>query len=567
MLQDTLNPPHGGRLVNCVAEPRRAAAIEEQSRDWPSWDLTWRQLCDLELLLSGGFSPLTGFMRKTEYESVCQRMRLADGTLWPVPITLDVPEALASTLSPGTFLALRDGEGVMLAALRVEESWRPDRVAEAEAVFGTTNREHPGVAELLDRTHPVVLGGTIEGLRLPIHYDFPRLRHTPAALREEFARRGWTRVVAFPTLTPMHRAQHELTLRIAREANANVLVQPIVGMTRPDERDHYARVRCYQAAIAAYPANVAMLSLLPLARRIGSPREALWHALIGKNYGCTHVLVGGDRSGPTDATRTTDDLLRVPQEELGIRPVPFRTMVYVAGEERYYPADEVPSGAHGLELSDTELRRRIGTGEEIPPWFTFPGVVRELRRAHPPRAAQGFTVFFTGLSGSGKSTIANALLVKLLEQGGRPVTLLDGDLVRKHLSSELGFTKEHRDINVRRIGYVASEITKNGGVAICAPIAPYDAVRKDVRRMIEAEGGFVLVYVATPLDECERRDRKGLYAKARAGILQQFTGVSDPYEVPEDASLAIETESCTPEEAADRVVAYLIGQGYLAANP
>jgi len=570
MLQDTINTPHGGTLVNPVVEPARAAELKADSQAWPSWDLTARQLCDLELILNGGFSPLGGYMGRADCETVCSRMRLVDGTLWPMPITLDVPEAFAGTLQQGAYVALRDPEGVMLAVLHVEDIWTPDRDAEAAAVFGTTNREHPGVAALLDRTHPVYVGGRLEGLHLPVHYDYKNLRLTPAELRDRFARQGWTRVVAFQTRNPMHRAHQELTLRAAREVGAKLLIHPVVGMTKPGDVDHYTRVRCYQALMTSYPADTATLALLPLAMRMGGPREAVWHAIIRKNYGCTHFIVGRDHAGPgKDSSGTpfygpydAQELLRQHERELEMVMVPFRNMVYVADLDRYFPEDEVPEGANVLDLSGTEQRRLLQSGAEIPSWFTFPAVVEELRATHPPRSAQGFTVFFTGLSGSGKSTIANALLVKMLEKGGRPVTLLDGDLVRKHLSSELGFSKEHRDINIRRIGYVASEITKNGGIAICAPIAPYDAVRKEVRQMIEPLGGFVLVHVATTLEECERRDRKGLYAKARAGILKQFTGISDPYEEPADAALVLQTNG-TPEQAADEVLAYLERERYL----
>jgi sulfate adenylyltransferase len=571
MLQDTINAPHGGLLVNLLVDADRRKALQQESKHFPSWDLTPRQVCDLELLMNGGFSPLTGFMGRQDYESVCNTMRLADGTLWPMPITLDVPEAFAQTLTPGTSVALRDAEGVMLAVLHVEDVWAPDRLVEVQAVYGTTNKEHPGVAAILDRSHPWLVGGRIEGLQLPTYYDYHELRLTPAQLREEFAKAGWTRVVAFQTRNPMHRAHQELTLRAAKEVGAKLLVHPVVGMTKPGDVDHYTRVRCYKALMPTYPANTAKLALLPLAMRMGGPREAVWHAIIRKNYGCTHFIVGRDHAGPGKDSSgkpfygpyDAQELLRKHEQELDMVMVPFRNMVYVQDVDKYFPEDEVPAGAKVLDLSGTEQRRRLQTGAEIPSWFTFPEVVKVLRETHPPRSQQGFTVFFTGLSGSGKSTIANALLVKLLEMGGRPVSMLDGDHVRKHLSSELGFSKEHRDLNIRRIGYVASEITKNGGIAICAPIAPYDAIRGDVRQMIEPHGGFVLVYVATSLEECERRDRKGLYAKARAGILKQFTGISDPYEEPKDASIVIQTEQATPEEAAEQVIEYLRNEGYL----
>jgi sulfate adenylyltransferase len=562
--------PHGGTLAELIVSPDRVAEIQAQSRDWPSWDLAARQLCDLELLLSGGFSPLRGFMGRRDYESVCASMRLASGHLWPIPVVLDLPEAVAKTVGAGATLALRDTEGVMLAALHVEEVWQPDRTAEAQAVYGTTNREHPGVAAVLDRTHPFYVGGRIEGVTMPTHYDFRHLRLTPRELRAEFSRLGWHRVVAFQTRNPMHRAHFELTRRAAKEAGANLLIHPSVGMTKPGDLDHYTRGRCYQSLLHHYPQDSAKLAFLPLAMRMGGPRECLWHAIIRKNHGCTHFIVGRDHAGPgSDSSGKpfygpydAQEALSSHAEELGISMVPFRMMVYLEESDTYVPEDEV-KGRKSLNISGTELRKRLMEGRDIPSWFTFPEVVKELRRTHPPRNEQGFTVFFTGLSGAGKSTIANGLLVKLLEVGGRPVTLLDGDAVRKHLSSELGFSREHRNLNIQRIGYVASEITKNGGIAICAPIAPYDAVRKSVREMIQPLGGFVLVHVATPLDICEARDRKGMYAKARAGIIKEFTGISDPYEPPHDAEVVIDTSIMSPAEAAHEIILYLEQQGWL----
>ncbi len=573
LVPDHLITPHGGTLVSLFADGRLEAELKAKSLEWPSHALTPRQLCDLELLLSGGFSPLTGFMKRTTCERVCTEMRLddADGTVWSVPITLDVSEELAKSLKPGTRLALRDAEGVMVAALTVEEFWLADRELEAEAVFGSTNREHPGVAYLLDQTRPFYVGGSVTGVQPVTHYDYKLLRHSPAELRAEFTKLGWTKIVAFQTRNPMHRAHQELTLRAAKEVEANLLIHPVVGLTKPGDVDHYTRVRCYQALLHRYPRETVMLSLLPLAMRMAGPREAVWHAIIRKNYGCTHLIVGRDHAGPgSDSSGTpfygpydAQDLLRQHEAELGVTMVPFKMMVYVEELDSYMPVDEVAGDKCTLALSGTELRTRLADGKEIPEWFTFTDVAHELRRRHPPRHRQGFTVFFTGLSGSGKSTIANALLVKFLEMGGRPVTLLDGDLVRKHLSSELGFSKEHRDINIRRIGYVASEITKNGGIAVCAPIAPYDAVRKDVRAMVQSLGGFMLVHVATPIEVCEQRDRKGLYAKARAGIIKEFTGISDPYEEPADADLVIDTTMLTSKEAAQQIVLYLKKYGYV----
>ncbi|MGH8897792.1 MAG: bifunctional sulfate adenylyltransferase/adenylylsulfate kinase [Egibacteraceae bacterium] len=573
-MADHLITPYGGTLVDLLVDQGRAAELKAASRDWLSWDLTPRQICDLELLLSGGFSPLRGFMGRADYESVCAEMRLADGTVWPIPIALDVPEGVARSLEPAGMLALRDPEGMMLAAFHVDERYQPDRQAEAQAVYGTTDLAHPGVAYLLQRTNPWYLSGRLEGLSLPMHYDYRRLRPIPAELRAQFTQAGWRRVVAFQTRNPMHRAHHELTLRATKDVGANLLVHPVVGMTKPGDVDHHTRVRCYQALLTHYPRNTALLSLLPLAMRMGGPREAVWHAIIRRNYGCTHLIVGRDHAGPgKDSTGRpfygpydAQQLLRKHSDEVGVEIVPFRMMVYLADRDTYIPDDEVPAGARALSISGTELRQRLAEGRDLPTWFTFPEVAEQLRTTYPPRVRQGFTVFFTGLSGAGKSTIANVLLVKLLEMGGRPVTLLDGDLVRKHLSSELGFSREHRDINIRRIGWVASEITKNGGIALCAPIAPYEATRRDVREQISACGGFVLVHIATPLEICEQRDRKGLYAKARQGLIPEFTGISDPYEEPVDAELVIDATTLLPEEAAQEIILYLERQGYIGPN-
>ena len=569
-----LIPPHGGELVDLVAQPEIANQLKAHSREWPSWDLSARQLCDLELLLSGGFSPLRGFMNRADYESVCHDMKLASGLLWPVPITLDITEEIAKTLKPGSSkVALRDPEGVMLAVLHVEDVWQPDRNAEAKAVFNSTSKAHPGADYTINKSNPWYAGGRLQGTQAPSHYDFRSLRLTPAELRAEFARLGWRRIVAFQTRNPMHRAHQELTFRAAKQVEASLLIHPVVGMTKPGDVDYFTRVRCYQLLTAKYPSGTVKLSLLPLAMRMGGPREAIWHALIRKNHGCSHLIVGRDHAGPGKDTDgkpfygpyEAQEVFKKHEAEIGVTMVPFNMMVYLEDQDKYFPTDEVPKGARVLDISGTELRQRLNEGRDIPSWFTYPEVVQELRRSYPPRHKQGVTIFFTGLSGSGKSTIANVLLTKFLETGGRPVTLLDGDLVRKNLSSELGFSKEHRDINIRRIGYVASEITKNGGIAICAPIAPYDATRKYVRSLIDPVGGFILVHVSTSVEVCEQRDRKGLYAKARAGILKEFTGISDPYEEPKDAEVVINTADLTPEEAAQEIILHLEREGFFGA--
>jgi len=561
-----LVPPHGGELINLIVDPEKAAELKTQSRDFPSWDLTARHIRDLELLLNGGFSPLRGFMNQADYESVCHNMKLTSGVLWPMPITLDVTESFAKTLKPGSSkIALRDAEGVMLAVLHVEDVWQPDRRAEAKTVFNSTSPLHPGVNYLLNKENPWYVGGRIEGLQPPAHYDFKDLRLSPAELRVEFARLGWRRVVAFQTRNPMHRAHVELTLRAAKQVEANLLIHPAVGVTKLGDVDYFTRVRCYQLLLAKYPHGTAKLSLLPLAMRMGGPRSAIWHALIRKNHGCTHFIVGRDHAGPGKDSDgrpfygpyDAQELFKKHEADIGVTMVPFNMMVYVEDEDKYFPENEIPNGKHVLHLSGTELRQRLNEGRDVPAWFTYPEVVQELRRSFPPRHKQGFTVFFTGLSGAGKSTIASVLVTKFLEVGGRPVTLLDGDLVRKHLSSELGFSREHRDLNIHRIGYVASEITKNGGIAICAPIAPYDSTRKHVRAMIEPVGGFIMVHLSTSVDVCEERDRKGLYAKAHSGEITEFTGVSDPYEAPVDAELTVHTEGRTPAESAQLVLAKL----------
>lgn len=563
---------HGGELIDLLVSDAQRQALKDQAGRLPSLILNERQLCDLELLLNGGFSPLTGFMRQADYERVCREMRLSDGTLWPMPVTLDVTPAFAADLNEGDQITLRDSEGLALAIMTIESNWQPDRNAEAEQVFGTSDSEHPAVDYLLNSANPVYLGGALQGLQLPHHYDCRHLRHTPASLRALFQQLGWRRIVAFQTRNPMHRAHQELTFAAAKQAEANLLIHPVVGMTKPGDVDYLTRVRCYEKVLKRYPEDTTQLSLLPLAMRMGGPREALWHAIIRKNYGCTHMIVGRDHAGPGDDSNgqpfydpfAAQEMLRQHQDEIGIEMVPFKMMVYVQDRAEYITADEVQEGEKVLNLSGTELRRRLYEGLDIPDWFTFPEVVEELQKSYPPRARQGFTIFFTGLSGAGKSTIANALLIKLREIGNRPVTLLDGDIVRTHLSSELGFSREHRDINVRRIGFVASEITKNGGVAICAPIAPYSHTRRQVRDMIEPLGGFLETHVSTSLEVCEERDRKGLYAKARRGEIKEFTGISDPYEEPENPELVLDTQNLSPEESVQKILIELECMGLLA---
>jgi len=564
--------PHGGKLKELYLNESAAEQEQVNAGEYPSWDLTERQLCDLDLLTNGAFSPLEGFLTKAQYDCVCKDMRLPDGVLWPIPICLDVSEDFAKTVVVGKRIALLDPEGVLLATMAVEDIYRPNKTIEAQQVFGTEDDAHPAVAYLMHTAGPVYLGGRIYGIEPQTHYDFKLLRDAPSELRGRFRKLGWRRIVAFHTNSPLHRASQELTFRAAKEVQANLLIQPVVGLTKPDDINHFTRVRCYEHVLAEYPDQTTYLSLLNLATRLAGPREALWHAIVRKNYGCTHFIVATDHAspgndkngqpfyGPYDAQKLYQTL----EAEMDITMVPFRKMVYLENKAQYVPESETKPDDNVLSISDDEFNRRLNEGLDIPDWFSYPKVVNELRRTQPQKSKQGFTVFFTGLSGSGKSTVANALMVKLLEDGRRPVTLLDGDRVRKHLSSELTFSKEHRDLNIERIGFVASEITKNGGIAICAPIAPYASTRRKVRDMIEPNGGYLEVHVSTSLEECERRDRKGLYKLAREGKIKEFTGISDPYEAPENPEARIDTEELSPDLAAHRIVLKLENMGYIS---
>ncbi|WP_266168187.1 bifunctional sulfate adenylyltransferase/adenylylsulfate kinase [Dyella subtropica] len=568
---ELLIPPHGGTLKELYLSPAEAEVLKQHSASLLALDLNTRQLCDLELLLNGAFSPLEGFLTERDYQGVVEELRLVDGTLWPIPIALDVSEDFAAQLTAGREIALRDTQGVPLAVLEVQDIYRPDLEHEARQVFGTLDRAHPGVAELLERTQPVYLGGRLRGIQPPVHYDFAELRDTPRYLRQWFEDNGWSRIVAFQTRNPMHRAHRELTLRAAQKVGAKLLIQPSVGRTKPGDVDHYTRVRCYRALLPQYPADSAKLSLLPLAMRMGGPREAVWHAIIRKNYGASHFIVGRDHAGPGNDSNgkpfygpfEAQQLLERYQDELGIQVVPFPAMVYAANRDTYVPSTEVAADDDVRDISGTQLRRHLHEGSEIPSWFSFPEVVRILRERHPAQAPKGFALFFTGLSGAGKSTIAQALVSQLLEHTSRAVTVLDGDEVRRHLSRGLGFSREDRAANVTRIGYVASEIVRHGGIAVCAPIAPYADARAEARNLVEAHGDFIEIHVATALEVCEARDRKGLYAQARAGKIAHFTGISDPYEVPEQPELRVDGNGAAPGVLAQHILGLLRDRGLL----
>lgn len=533
--------------------------------------LTKRQTCDLELIMNEGFKPLTGFLTQQDYDNVVHNMRLADGTLWPMPIVLDVQEKIAQQLITGSQLLLKSEEGHRLAILHVRDIWKPNKVEEAQCVYGTTNTDHPGVHYLLHDTKDYYVGGTIEKIALPKYHDFVELRKTPQELKEYFKEKGITKVVAFQTRNPMHRAHVELTTRAMQEIGGHLLLHPAVGLTKPGDVDHFTRVKCYKKLLNYYPQDSVTLSLLPISMRMAGPREAVWHALIRKNYGATHFIVGRDHAGPGKDRNGRDfygpydaqNLVKQYEKEIGVTVIPFNQMVYIEQLKTYVPDNEIPQGTNVLNISGTQFRKMLNDGTEIPSWFSYTEIVEELRKVYRKKSEQGCTIFFTGLSGAGKSTLANALAIKLTELQHRPITILDGDIIRQHLSSELGFSKEHRSINVRRVGFVASEITKNGGIALCALVSPYEKDRMANRHLISEHGGYIEIYVSTPLATCEERDEKGLYAKAKQGLIANFTGINDPYEAPKHPELAIDTTQLDIAQAVELIINKLRDEGYL----
>ncbi len=551
---------------------RRVEALRAEALDFKSIDLSSRQLCDLELLLNRGLFPLTGYLSRKDYDSVVSSMRLVDGTVWPMPIYLDVDEQTADTFTIGERVALNDQEGFLLAVLTVEDIWQPDKQQEATSVYGTDDPDyHSGVMQLYERIGSHYIGGRLEGVSLPIHYDFQHLRLSPSETVRIFTMNGWRRILGFHTNEYLHCAHREMVITAAREAGTAIFLQPVADLSHPGNLDYYTQIRCYQAFTDKFPANMIQLGLTPFASRKAGPKEALWQAIVRKNFGCSHFMVGEDHADPH--AEIDDGKLFYPRgaaqqmvaeysEETGISMVPQREMGYHQDLKKYVVLDSIVE-AQVATISSRELRRRLIYGEDIPTWFSYPEVVDQLQCSFPPRSKQGFTIFMTGFSGSGKSTIAKVLLVKFMEMCDRPVTLLDGDIVRTNLSSELSFSKEHRNLNITRIGFVASEITKNGGIALCAPIAPYGESRRANREMISRYGGYIEVYVSTPLEVCEQRDRKGLYAKARAGKVKGVTGVTDPYIPPSNPELTIDTSMVTPMEAVQEILLYLEDQGYI----
>ncbi|HLM25267.1 MAG TPA: bifunctional sulfate adenylyltransferase/adenylylsulfate kinase [Pyrinomonadaceae bacterium] len=560
--------PYGGELVDLLAAGEERESIMSRAALLPRLQLTQRNLCDLELLATGAFSPLKKFMGRDDYLSVLESMRLADGTLFPIPITL--PVAPNPNISEGAEIALADEHNDLLAIMRVEEIYEWNREQEAKAAYSTTDPRHPLVAEM-ENWGELCISGEIKVVRLPKYYDFRRLRLTPAEVRAGLAELGHEEVVAFQTRNPMHRAHEEMTKRAMQQIDGALLLHPVVGMTKAGDIDHYTRVQSYKALTEKYyDKGSTLLALLPLAMRMAGPREAIWHAIIRRNFGANYFIVGRDHAspgvdsnnkpfyGPYDAQR----LLTEHAAEVGVQPMFFSEMVYLTEEKRYEESSLVAQGHRTASISGTRVREDfLQRGRPLPAWFTRPEVAGILSAAHPPRHDQGFCLWFTGLSGSGKSTTADILTIMLLEHG-RQVTVLDGDVIRTHLSKGLGFSKEDRETNIRRIGFVASEAARHGGGVICAAISPYRATRNECRTMVGSDR-FCEIFVATPLDVCEDRDPKGMYALAREGQIKGFTGIDDPYEPPHNPEITLDTVNCSAEENAKRIISYLLERGFI----
>jgi sulfate adenylyltransferase len=568
----TLIPPFGGRLVDLLVTEDELAEARAYASTLPSLQMSPRVVCDLELLASGGFSPLDRFMGEADFRGVLHEMRLADGTLFPIPVTL--PVAADAGLRVGTDIALRDSMNDLLAIMTIEELYPWDPTDLAERVLGTHDPKHPLVHEMT-RWGRLNASGPIRVLQYPRHYDFQELRRTPAQTRQVLAQTGRQNVVAFQTRNPLHRVHEELTKRAIASVDGVLLLHPSVGMTKPGDVDHYTRVRTYKAlGQNYYDPDRIVLSLLPLAMRMAGPKEALWHAIIRRNHGANHMIVGRDHAGPgIDSTGKpfygpydAQELVRQFEDEVGVTMMPFSELLYLPDEDRYEETSNIPEGTRTATISGTQVREEyLGKGRLLPTWFTRPETAEILAEAYPPRHRQGLCIWLTGLSGSGKSTTAAVLEVLLLE-AGRQVTELDGDVVRTHLSKGLGFTREDRDTNILRIGFVASEIVRHGGTVMCAAVSPYRETREAVRAMMD-EDQFIEVFVDTPLSVCEQRDVKGMYAKARRGEIKEFTGISDPYESPLNPEITLDTVGFTPEENARRIMAELARRGFVRWDP
>jgi len=563
--------PYGGELVNLVVSGDVRQALIERANHLPSVQISARALCDLELLATGAFSPLDRFMCKADYERVLTEMRLKNGVLFPIPITLPIDEGALPNYSEE--IALADARNNTLAVMQIEEVYHYDPQREARLVLGTTDPRHPLISEMI-RWGKVYVSGKIQVINLPQYYDFVELRRTPEEVRARLEAMGYDQVVAFQTRNPLHRIHEELTKRAAEEVGGSLLIHPVVGMTRPGDVDHYTRVRVYRALVENYyDSNRTLLSLLPLAMRMAGPREALWHAIIRRNFGATHLVVGRDHAGPGNDSQgkpfygpyEAQSMVTQYAEEIGVQPVEFKELVYLADEERYEETSKAPEDARTFSISGTQVREDyLARGKLLPDWFTRPETAEILQQMYPPRHKQGVCIWFTGLSGSGKSTTAEILTSLLLERG-RQVTLLDGDVVRTHLSKGLGFSPEDRDTNILRIGFVAGEIARHGGTVICAAISPYRATRNEVRKMVGDEH-FIEVFVDTPIEVCEERDVKGLYARARRGQITGFTGVDDPYEEPVNPEITLNTVKSDAISNARKIADYLESRGFLVPD-
>jgi sulfate adenylyltransferase len=564
----TLIEPYGGKLVDLLIPADELPEARAYASTLPSIQISARAICDLELLAVGGFSPLNQFMGQEDYQSVLDTLRLKDGTLFAMPVTLPVDPS--PELQIGKDIVLRDAHNNYLAIMTVEEIYEWDMREVAQKAFGTLDEKHPIVAEM-HSWGKVNIAGELRVLRLPQHVDFQDIRLTPAQVRERLDSYGHHNVVAFQTRNPMHRVHEELTKRAIQAVDGVLLLHPVVGMTKPGDVDHYTRVRTYKALTNHYydPDRI-LLSLLPLAMRMGGPREAIWHAIIRRNHGANHLIVGRDHAGPGNGSDgkpiygpyEAQEVVQKYSDELGVKMVPFEMLVYLPDEDRYEEEGKVNGGTRTASISGTQVRNDfLAKGVPLPGWFTRPEVAQILAETYPPLYKQGVCLWFTGLSGSGKSTTAE-LVLSLLLQTGRQISMLDGDVVRTHLSKGLGFSKEDRDTNIRRIGYVASEIVRHGGVVICAAVSPYRATRNDVRNLVGSEN-FIEIFMDTPLEVCEERDVKGMYAKARRGEIKGFTGIDDPYEPPTNPELTLDTVTYSPEENAYRVLHYLVERGFI----
>jgi len=567
-VNNVIIPPYGGKLINLVTTGEEREALKAQANRYPSIQISDRSLHDLELLAIGGYSPLDRFMGKADYSRVLTEMRLADGTLFPMPITLTISKEDLPTREE--WITLRDSHNNLIAVMRIEEVFTWDPVREARLVLGTVDARHPLVSEM-ELWGDLCISGELKIINIPVYFDFVDIRRTPAETRKLLSELGNENVVAFQTRNPMHRVHEELTKRAADKIGGSLLIHPVVGMTKPGDVDHFTRVRIYRVLQGKYyDQENTVLSLLPLAMRMAGPREAVWHAIIRRNYGANHFIVGRDHAGPGNDSSgkpfygpyEAQAMLEQYEEEIGVKMVPFQWMVYLPDKEEYVTADQIPEGVKANSISGTQVRDEyLAQGKILPEWFTRKETAEILAEAHPPLHRQGLCLWFTGLSGCGKSTIASALTPMLMEHG-RQATVLDGDVVRTHLSKGLGFSKEDRDTNILRIGFVAGEIARHNGTVVCAAISPYRGTRNEARKMAGADR-FVEIWVNTPLEVCEERDIKGLYAKARRGEIKGFTGIDDPYEEPLNAEVVLDTVDKSPEENARAIIEFLAEQGYI----